>query len=147
LIENYTDHAANERTYLAWVRTGLAFMAFGLLVERFDLFLRSLPGLAESAPHSAASDISRAAGLVLILLGVVVLAASTFRYLHFKRLIASKETREFGASRTDLLLVAIVGFLGLCMSVYVVAQAFSEVPAAQQGAAAAEPQRVPIDLW
>ena len=122
MIEDYTDHAANERTYLAWVRTALAFMAFGLLVERFDLFLRSLPGLAGSAPHPAASGTSRVAGLALILLGVVVLVASTYRYLHFKQLISSKETREFAASRTDLLLVAIVGLLGLCMSIYVVAQ-------------------------
>lgn len=122
MIEDYTDHAANERTYLAWVRTALAFMAFGLLVERFDLFIRSLPTLAQSAPHPAASGISRAAGLALILLGILVLAASTHRYLHFKRLISAKETREFAASRTDLLLVAIVGFLGLCMSIYVAAQ-------------------------
>ena len=122
LIERYTDHAANERTYLAWVRTALAFMAFGLLVERFDLVLRSLPVTLSSAPH-VVSGIHRAAGLVLIFLGVVVLAASTHRYLHFKRLIASRETREFGASRTDLLLVAVVGFLGLCMAIYVAAQA------------------------
>jgi putative membrane protein len=123
LIQDYTDHAANERTYLAWVRTALAFMAFGLVVERFDLFLRSLAELGQSAAHDAVSEISRAAGLVLILLGVVVLATSTYRYLRFKRLISSRETREFGASRTDLVLVAIVGFLGLCMSIYVVAQA------------------------
>jgi putative membrane protein len=122
LIEDYTDHAANERTYLAWVRTALAFMAFGLVVERFDLFLRSLPELAQSAAHATVSGINRAAGLALILLGVVVLATSTYRYLRFKRLISSREIREFGASRTDLVLVAIVGFLGLCMSIYAVAQ-------------------------
>jgi putative membrane protein len=123
LIEDYTDHAANERTYLAWVRTALAFMAFGLVVERFDLFVRSLPELAQSAAHETVSGINRAAGLALILLGVVVLATSTYRYLRFKRLISSREAREFGASRTDLVLVAIVGFLGLCMSIYVVAHA------------------------
>ena len=124
MIENYTDHAANERTYLAWVRTALAFMAFGLLVERFDLVLRSLPDLAQaSSPHDV-SGINRAAGLVLIVLGVVVLAASTHRYLHFKRVIASREIRAFGASRTDLVLVAIVGFLGVSMAIYVVAQFF-----------------------
>jgi putative membrane protein len=37
MIERYTDHAANERTFLAWVRTSIAIMAFGLLVEKFDL--------------------------------------------------------------------------------------------------------------
>jgi len=123
VVEDYTNHAANERTYLAWVRTALAFMAFGLVVERFDLFLRSLPEIAQSATQDAASGVSRAAGLALILLGVAVLATSTYRYLRFKRLISSPEARDFGASRTDLVLVAIVGFLGLCMSVYVAAQA------------------------
>jgi uncharacterized membrane protein YidH (DUF202 family) len=97
-------------------------MAFGLVVERFDLFLRALPPPAvEAGP--AASGLSLAAGLVLILLGVVVLAASTYRYLLFKRLISAAETRDFAASRTDLVLVGIVALLGLCMSIYVVAQA------------------------
>jgi uncharacterized membrane protein YidH (DUF202 family) len=40
MIEHYSDHAANERTFLAWVRTAIAIMAFGFLVEKFDLFLR-----------------------------------------------------------------------------------------------------------
>jgi putative membrane protein len=39
MIERYSDHAANERTFLAWVRTAIAVMAFGFLVEKFDLFL------------------------------------------------------------------------------------------------------------
>ncbi len=39
MIENFTDHAANERTFLAWVRTSIAVMAFGFLVEKFDLFV------------------------------------------------------------------------------------------------------------
>ena len=39
MIRNFSDHAANERTFLAWVRTAIAVMAFGFLVERFDLFL------------------------------------------------------------------------------------------------------------
>jgi putative membrane protein len=29
MITGYTDHAANERTFLAWVRTGIAVIAFG----------------------------------------------------------------------------------------------------------------------
>jgi uncharacterized membrane protein YidH (DUF202 family) len=32
MIERYSDHAANERTFLAWVRTAIAIMAFGFLV-------------------------------------------------------------------------------------------------------------------
>ena len=40
MITRYSDHAANERTFLAWVRTAIAMMAFGFVIERFDLFLR-----------------------------------------------------------------------------------------------------------
>ena len=27
MIKGYSDHAANERTFLAWVRTGIAIIA------------------------------------------------------------------------------------------------------------------------
>ncbi|WP_146892603.1 YidH family protein, partial [Acetobacter oeni] len=40
MIPRYTDHAANERTFLAWVRTALAIIAFGCFLAKFDLFLR-----------------------------------------------------------------------------------------------------------
>jgi uncharacterized membrane protein YidH (DUF202 family) len=29
MIRGYGDHAANERTFVAWVRTGIAVIAFG----------------------------------------------------------------------------------------------------------------------
>ena len=122
MIENYTDHAANERTYLAWVRTALAFMAFGLLVERFDLFARALPGIAPAAPNVNPPDFAQAAGLTLILLGVLILGISSHRYLQFKRFIASGEARDFRSSRTDLVLVFLVTTIGIAMSIYVAAQ-------------------------
>ena len=54
MIERYSDHAANERTFLAWIRTAIAVMAFGFLVERFDLFCKSP---ARQRPVTTASDI------------------------------------------------------------------------------------------
>ena len=50
MIERYSDHAANERTFLAWVRTAIAIMAFGFMVEKFDLFLR-IAGASAAAQH------------------------------------------------------------------------------------------------
>ena len=47
MIKNFSDHSANERTFLAWVRTAIAVMAFGFIVEKFDLFLEvAAPSLA-----------------------------------------------------------------------------------------------------
>ena len=40
MIKRYTDHSANERTYLAWIRTSIAIMAFGFLIEKFDLLFQ-----------------------------------------------------------------------------------------------------------
>jgi putative membrane protein len=34
LIHRFRDHAANERTYLAWVRTVLALAGFGILIDK-----------------------------------------------------------------------------------------------------------------
>jgi putative membrane protein len=34
VIHRFRDHAANERTYLAWVRTVLALAGFGILIDR-----------------------------------------------------------------------------------------------------------------
>ena len=31
VIRGYSDHAANERTFLAWLRTGIAVIAFGFV--------------------------------------------------------------------------------------------------------------------
>jgi putative membrane protein len=65
MIRNFSDHSANERTFLAWVRTAIAVMAFGFLVEKFDLFLElaapSLAGRPLSLPGLKFGDI---AGLV-----------------------------------------------------------------------------------
>ena len=42
MIRGYSDHAANERTFLAWVRTGIAVVAFGFVIEKFNLFILAM---------------------------------------------------------------------------------------------------------
>jgi putative membrane protein len=45
---NVSDHLANERTYLAWIRMGIAIIALGFVVARFGRFLREFSPLAQS---------------------------------------------------------------------------------------------------
>ena len=70
MIPRYSDHAANERTFLAWVRTAIAIMAFGFLVEKFDLFSanRSADLLASrgTAPAGGQTQSEILPGCVLI---------------------------------------------------------------------------------
>ena len=42
MIRDYADHAANERTFLAWLRTGMAVVAFEFVIEKFNLFVLTL---------------------------------------------------------------------------------------------------------
>jgi putative membrane protein len=37
-----SDHLANERTFLAWIRTSIAIMGFGFVVVKFALFIKQL---------------------------------------------------------------------------------------------------------
>ena len=39
---NFTEHSANERTFLAWIRTAIAVIGFGFVLEKFNLFILAL---------------------------------------------------------------------------------------------------------
>lgn len=98
MIRGYSDHAANERTFLAWVRTAIAVMAFGFLVEKFDLFLEvaapSLTGRTLSLPGQRFGNI---AGLALIILGTAMVAVAAVRFLVTAKHIDSEEPDRRGA--------------------------------------------------
>ncbi|HXP31990.1 MAG TPA: DUF202 domain-containing protein, partial [Stellaceae bacterium] len=53
MIKSYSDHAANERTFLAWLRTGLSVVAFGFVIERLNLFIAELGQIIPSHAGSA----------------------------------------------------------------------------------------------
>lgn len=113
MIIRYSDHAANERTFLAWVRTAIAVMAFGFLVEKFDLFLevaaRTLAGQPPSQLNQAVGD---GAGLLLILLGGAMIVVAAIRFCQVGRDIDAVETRPARGNRLDLVLVGLLLVLG-----------------------------------
>ena len=118
MIRGYGDHAANERTFLAWVRTGIAVIAFGFLVEKFNIFIRSLAGLA-TGPAAIrlriGGPLGRGEGLVLIIGGALLIAAATVRFIRTARLIEDEKTHAAGNIRAELvfsvlLLVGLAGF-------------------------------------
>lgn len=126
MIKNYTDHAANERTFLAWVRTAIAVMAFGFLVEKFDLFLRFMSlSMGARAPHIAHKALGGVAGLALILLGMVMMIIATVRFLQTARDIDSPEQRLGAGSRLDIALSILLTLLGASLFVYLAQSLFT----------------------
>lgn len=74
----FRDHAANERTLLAWIRTGVALMAFGFAIGRFGLFLQEIAKVGQV--HVSRSLASVWFGVVLVVLGMLTNVAATARY-------------------------------------------------------------------
>jgi putative membrane protein len=121
MISRYSDHAANERTYLAWVRTAIAVMAFGFLVEKFDLFLEvAARSLATGPPTMMNRAVGDGAGLLLILLGGSMMVVATIRFRQVGQDIDASEIRPARGTRMDITLVGLLMALGGTLFAYLV---------------------------
>lgn len=119
MIKRYSDHAANERTFLAWVRTAIAVMAFGFLIERFDLFLKvAAPQLAEHqlAPHG--ESFANWAGLAFIVIGVATAVIAGLRFARTAKDIETEDEVASPGERFDLALAVMIGLLGASLALY-----------------------------
>jgi putative membrane protein len=128
MIKRYSDHAANERTFLAWVRTAIAMMAFGFVIERFDLFLRYAAPLAAQqkiAPHGRA--FANAAGLAFIVLGIAIIIIAGWRFVQTAKDIDSEDKVASPGERFDLALGAMIGFLGAPLFLYLAHAVFPQI--------------------
>jgi putative membrane protein len=119
MIKRYSDHAANERTFLAWVRTAIAIMAFGFVIERFDLFLQMMaPQMAQQnfTPHG--QWFANVAGLAFIVLGVAMIAIAGFRFVKTAKDIERETEAPSPGERFDLALAVLIGLLGAALFLY-----------------------------
>jgi putative membrane protein len=118
VIKRYSDHAANERTFLAWVRTAIAVMAFGFLIERFDLFLRfATPDLAKT-PIAHREWFANAAGMAFLLLGIGMIAVAAWRYFRIGKQIDAEEELQGLGERFDLAMAGLLVLLGFSILLY-----------------------------
>jgi putative membrane protein len=125
MIQGYADHAANERTFLAWVRTGVAVIAFGFVIEKFNLFLLSLldtplDPIRRSQLERLSGPSTPYQGLALIVVGIVLLIVATIRFVRTERLLADPDAHPISGTRVEVLLsaalVAIVAALGALLA-------------------------------
>jgi putative membrane protein len=96
-VQNLRDHAANERTFLAWVRTSIGIVGFGFLVTRFDVH----------------SQVAHVAGLLLIVLGTAMIGVAAWRFARTAKEIDAEKMHPGTGSRVDLALAALL--LLLCV--------------------------------
>ena len=124
MIEKYSDHAANERTFLAWVRTGIAIIAFGFVVEKFNLFVRSIleanasDGATRLRLECFSGSFSHYDGFALILIGMAIIVLSLARFVRTSRMIDDQQSHRAGGIKVEFVLAMILGFVVLSMAAY-----------------------------
>ncbi len=124
MISGYSEHAANERTFLARIRTGIAVIAFGFVVEKFNLFLLTIAaaGLGNEVHRSQLAALSgrvgRYDGLVLILGGAGLVILATVRFVRTTRLLDDTQIYSASHVRTELMLCAALVLVVTSYSLY-----------------------------
>jgi putative membrane protein len=124
MIRGYSDHAANERTFLAWIRTGIAVIAFGFVVEKFNLFLRTLAGVSlgntghRVSVEQLSGTVGRYDGLALIVIGVVLIVFAAGHFIRTTRLIDDEEMHPASSTRVELALSAVLGLIVAVLCAY-----------------------------
>lgn len=124
MIDGYSDHAANERTYLAWVRTGIAVIAFGFVIEKFNFFLLTIASVALKEPvHQAllthlSERVGRYDGLALIFGGLAIVILATARCIRTTRLLDDARVHSASSVRAELILSGCLVLLIATYSLY-----------------------------
>lgn len=108
-----TDHLANERTFLAWVRTAISVIAFGFVVERFGLLLRELgvKGTLVLSTHT-----SSVVGVTLTILGVVIMIVALINFLHVRSAIDQEHFHP--PAIYAIVLTILVSLIGVILAAY-----------------------------
>jgi putative membrane protein len=89
MIKNFNDHAANERTYLSWIRTALGIAGFGIAIPKLDL----APGV-----------FGLFSGFALVAIGSLMLILSTVRFVTAAREIEASEVFIANSVRREVIL-------------------------------------------
>ena len=112
-----SDHLANERTLLAWVRTAVAIIVFGFAIGRFGLALRQIA--AVQGAHISTTGASLWFGSASIVMGLLIMIAALLRY---RRTTQQLEAGEYRPSSDLVTFVSIAIMLfGCALIVYLLA--------------------------
>ena len=110
-----TDHLANQRTFLAWIRTGLATITFGFVVARFGLFLQE-SGFKNGFTEIIPAHYSTFIGVTLTILGVIVMIVALVEFLQIRRSIDSE--RFHPPAAFSIILTILAALIGILLAIY-----------------------------
>jgi putative membrane protein len=116
-----SDHLANERTFLAWIRTSISIIVFGFVVAKFGITLRQFLRLQNEVAQSGA--LSLGIGIGFMVMGVFMALVAVIRYHLTLRLL---EVGQFKPARGIIVFLGMLTALfGLVLVTYLVLTAHS----------------------
>ncbi len=116
--QNASDHLANERTLLAWVRTGIGIMAFGFVVVKFSLFVKQISLVLGNPAHVQQYGYSAPIGTLLVITGALSLLLALFRYRRVEKQLNNNEFHQSGGLLYTLVILLII--ISACLITYLI---------------------------
>ena len=107
-LADLRSHLANERTHLAYLRTAVSLIGFGITINRFSIFMRK-EGTLEAASASMPLRDSEYAGAGMVVIGLLLLAWSIYRYWHVNQDIVYARFRPLHKVVISLSVVMLLG--------------------------------------
>jgi putative membrane protein len=112
-----SDHLANERTFLAWIRTSISVIGLGFVVAKFSVWLRQLAIRFDTPIRVKHTGLSLPLGLGMMAAGGALTVIAALRYRRVARAIDDGDTAAAPHTITlvTLLVLVITAALGAYM--------------------------------
>ena len=101
---SFTDHLANERTFLAWTRTSLGIFALGCAIARFG-GSNNTQTTRNNSFHEMKPMLS---GLLLATCGILTLFYGIYRYYRINRQIIDRNLSDVSQIREPIIATLIL---------------------------------------
>jgi putative membrane protein len=116
-----SDHLANERTFLAWIRTSISVIGLGFVVAKFTVWLRELSARLDQQVTVRHSGLSMPLGIALMFFGALLSLTAAWRYRTVK--IAIQKNQPTAAEGTTIAVAIIVAAIAAALIAYMLASA------------------------
>jgi putative membrane protein len=118
-LTHLSEHLANERTFLAYLRTSVSLMSFGLAINRFSFYLEQFREI-ENRKGSVSVHGSQQLGIAMMILGMALLVWASIYYNHVFQQIEAQDFRPMRSGifvvTSVLLVLGLVGVVWLVVS-------------------------------
>jgi putative membrane protein len=115
-LARLSDHLANERTYLAYLRTAVSLISFGIAINRFGIFLETSDRKPETPRLISRATSSEDLGIGMVLIGMALLLWALIHYMMILRQIDRQDFRP--RPRSILILTTLIMICALSSVVW-----------------------------